>query len=67
MTLVGEQTGELDSILSELAEFYESEVSQMMDNLPAIIEPLLILILGVGVGAIAVAIIMPMYSLTSAI
>lgn len=67
MIMVGEQTGELDSILGELAEFYEGEVDQIMNNLPAIIEPLLILILGGGVGAVAVAVIMPMYSLTTAI
>ncbi len=67
MISVGEQTGQLDTILEELAEFYENEVDQIMDNLPSIIEPLLILALGVGVGAMAVAIIMPMYSLTSAI
>ena len=67
MVAVGEETGELDSILEELAEFYEEEVNQIMETLPTIIEPLLILIMGVGVGAIAVAIIMPMYSLTSAI
>jgi type IV pilus assembly protein PilC len=67
MVLIGEQTGELDNILEELAGFYESEVSNIMDNLPSIIEPLLILILGLGVGAMAVAIIMPMYSLTSVI
>ena len=67
MIVVGEQTGELDNILEELAEFYEGEVDQIMNNLPAIIEPLLILFLGVGVGAMAVAIIMPMYSLTSSV
>lgn len=64
---VGEQTGELDSILTELADFYEGEVDQIMNNLPSIIEPLLILVLGLGVGGMAVAIIMPMYSMTSAI
>jgi type IV pilus assembly protein PilC len=64
---VGEQTGELDNILGELAEFYEGEVDKIMDNLPSIIEPLLILILGCAVGGMAVAIIMPMYSLGSAI
>lgn len=64
---VGEQTGELDNILAELAEFYEGEVDKIMDNLPSIIEPLLILVLGCGVGAMAVAVIMPMYTLTSAV
>ena len=63
---VGEETGELDNILAELADFYEGEVNKVMDNLPSIIEPLLILILGLAVGGMAVAIIMPMYSLGSA-
>lgn len=66
MIAVGEETGELDSILIELAEFYEEEVDQIMDNLPSIIEPLLILVLGVAVGGVAVAIIMPMYTLGDA-
>jgi type IV pilus assembly protein PilC len=65
MVAIGEQTGELDNILQELAEFYEDEVDQIMQNLPSIIEPLLILILGSGVGGMAVAIIMPMYSVTA--
>ena len=67
MISVGEETGELDSILVELADFYEGEINQIMNDLPALIEPLLILVLGVGVGGIAAAIIMPMYSLSSAI
>lgn len=66
MISVGEETGELDNILSELAEFYENEIDQIMSNLPSIIEPVLILLLGCGVGAMAVAIIMPMYSITQA-
>ncbi|MFA6306313.1 MAG: type II secretion system F family protein [Patescibacteria group bacterium] len=67
MIAVGEETGELDYILEELAEFYEGEIDQTMDNLPAIIEPILILTLGIVVGGMAIAVIMPMYSLTSAI
>lgn len=67
MVAVGEETGELDNILLELAEFYEEEVDLIMENLPSIIEPLLILVLGLGVGGVAVAIIMPMYSLSSAV
>jgi type IV pilus assembly protein PilC len=65
MISVGEETGELDNILMELAEFYEEEVDNIMESLPSIIEPLLMLILGLGVGAIAIAIMMPMYSLSS--
>jgi len=65
MVAIGEQTGELDNILEQLAEFYEEEIDQVMENLPSIIEPLLILILGSAVGGMAVAIIAPMYSITS--
>ncbi len=67
MIMVGEQTGELDDILSELAEFYEDEVEKTLETLPSLIEPLLILVLGVGVGLMAAAIILPMYFLTSAV
>lgn len=67
MISVGEQTGEITDILEDLAIFYEEEVDQIMQNLPSIIEPLLILLLGIGVGGVAIAIIMPMYSLTSSV
>lgn len=67
MVAVGEETGELDSILEEMADFYEGEVNQIMTSLPSIIEPILMLALGIGVGAMAIAIIMPMYSLSNAV
>ena len=67
MISVGEESGSLDSILENLAVFYEEEVTDVMNNLSSIIEPVLILLLGLGVGAIAVSVIMPMYSLTQAI
>ncbi|HRY63480.1 MAG TPA: type II secretion system F family protein [Patescibacteria group bacterium] len=64
MLKVGEESGAVDEVLDEVAQFYEEDVSQIMESLPAIIEPLLILVLGLGVGGMAVAVIMPMYSLT---
>ena len=67
MISVGEETGELDYILEELAEFYEGEIDQTMNNLPAVIEPVLILLLGAVVGGMAIAVVMPMYALTTAI
>lgn len=67
MIAIGEQTGQVDDILGELAEFYEEEVDQVMDTLPTIIEPLLILVLGGGVAGVAIAIISPMYSLTGSV
>jgi len=67
MISVGEETGALDDILEESAVFYEEDVSQTMNILPSIIEPLLMVILGIGVAGMAVAVIMPMYSLGQAI
>lgn len=67
MIAIGEETGDLDNILVELAEFYEEEVNQIMTDLPSLIEPILILVLGLGVGGIAISIIMPMYKITSAV
>ena len=64
MISTGEETGQVDNILGELAGFYEDEIDQIMKTLPSIIEPVLMVILGVGVAIMAVAIIMPMYSLT---
>lgn len=67
MVSVGEETGSLDEILEESAIFYEEDVAQTMNDLPSIIEPLLMVILGIGVAGMAVAVIMPMYSLSQQI
>ena len=67
MVQVGEETGAVDEILGQLAQFYEEDVSQTMESLPTIIEPILILVLGGAVGAMAVAVIMPMFSLANAV
>jgi type IV pilus assembly protein PilC len=65
MIMVGEQAGEVEGMLKELAEYYSNEVDETMRNFSTIIEPMLILILGVGVAGIAIAVIMPIYSLTT--
>lgn len=67
MIYIGEQSGKLDQTLNTVAGFYQKEVSNAMDNLVTIIEPVLILVLGVAVGILLVGILMPMYNLTSAI
>lgn len=64
MVMVGERTGEIDHLLTELADFYSKEVDKTMKNFTVIIEPVIILLLGVAVAGVAVAVIMPIYSLT---
>ena len=64
MIMVGEQSGEVESMLKELSDYYSDEVDNTMKNFSTIIEPVLILLLGIGVAGIAVSVIMPIYSLT---
>lgn len=67
MIAVGEESGTLDTISEEVANFYEDSVDQTMANLATIIEPIIMLILGAGVAFLAVSIILPIYSLSEAI
>lgn len=67
MISVGEETGALDTISDEIANFYEADVDTTMGNLAVIIEPVLMLLLGAAVAGMALAIILPMYSLVEQI
>lgn len=67
MIAIGEESGRLDELANEIANFYEEDVDETMNSFSSIIEPVLLLILGLGVGAMAVAILLPMYSLTEQI
>lgn len=67
MTKVGEETGELGRILSTLAKFYNREVSNAVDTLVGLIEPIMIVLLGVGVGILLTAVLMPIYNLAGSI
>lgn len=64
MIYVGERSGQVDALLADIADFYEQQVDQVLDNLSSIIEPVLILILGTMVGGIALSVMLPLYALT---
>jgi len=64
MLAIGEETGETDTILIKVADFYEEEVSTVIDSLASIIEPLMIIVLGAGVGLIAASVMGPIASLS---
>ncbi|MBA7616724.1 Type II secretion system protein F [subsurface metagenome] len=63
MVVVGEKTGNLDSTLATLADFYEEKVSQRIDGLISMIEPALTLVTGVVVGFVAISMITALYSI----
>jgi len=65
MIKIGEETGELPSILDTLAKFYRREVDNEIDTLISLIEPAMIILLGIGVGGLMVSILLPMYDIAS--
>jgi type IV pilus assembly protein PilC len=62
MVEVGEQTGALDGMLKKVSEFYDQEVEVTVNNLTALLEPLLTVVMGIGVGAMVISLYLPMFS-----
>jgi type IV pilus assembly protein PilC len=62
MLAIGEETGEMDAMLSKVADFYEDEVSTAVKTLTSLIEPVMIVLVGGIVGSILLAMYMPMFS-----
>ena len=67
MTAIGEESGSLDSMLFKVAEFYEEEVSNMVDTLSTLLEPLIMVVLGVLVGGMVVSLYLPIFKLAGTV
>jgi type IV pilus assembly protein PilC len=67
MLAVGEETGQMDTILLKLADFYEAEVDNVVSGLTSIIEPILIIVLGGMVGFIVISVFGPLSNLSSSV
>lgn len=65
MIRVGEETGELGNILNTMAKFYQREVTNAVDTLIDLIEPLMVVVLGVGVGILLAAVLIPIYDVAT--
>jgi len=63
MIRIGEESGQIDSVLLHISHFYEQEVNTMTKNLSTLIEPVLMILIGIAVGFLAVAILMPIYNI----
>jgi type IV pilus assembly protein PilC len=64
---VGESTGALDAMLEKIADFYDEEVDQAVDNLTALIEPFMLVFLGVTIGGLVVAMYLPIFKMAGAL
>lgn len=67
MTKIGEETGELGSILDTLAKFYQREVVNAVDTLVDLIEPVMIVMLGLGVAFLLASVLIPIYNISASI
>lgn len=64
---IGEESGSLDAMCAKVADFYEEEVDNMVDQLSSLMEPMIMAVLGVLVGGLVVAMYLPIFKLGQAI
>ncbi|MCK4708854.1 MAG: type II secretion system F family protein, partial [Gammaproteobacteria bacterium] len=63
MVSIGEEAGSLDFMLSKVADFYEAQVDDLVDNLTTLMEPIIMSVLGVLIGGLIVAMYLPIFQL----
>lgn len=66
MIAVGESTGALDAMLGKIADFYDEEVDQAVENMTALIEPFMLVFLGVVIGGLVVSMYLPIFKMAAA-
>jgi len=63
MIAVGESTGALDAMLNKIADFYDEEVDQAVENLTAMIEPFMMVFLGITIGGLVISMYLPIFKM----
>ena len=67
MVAIGEESGALDTMLFKVAEFYEEEVSNAVDSLSSLLEPMIMVIIGALVGCMVIGMYLPIFKLAAAV
>lgn len=67
MVAIGEEAGSLDAMLAKVADFYEEEVDNAVDNLSSLMEPMIMSFLGIVIGGLVIAMYLPIFQMGSAI
>jgi len=65
MTAIGEESGSLDSMLRKVAEFYNEEVDHLVDNVAALINPILMVFVGGIIGGTLIGLYLPVFQMAS--
>ena len=63
MTAIGEEAGSVDTMLAKVADFYEAEVDDAVDNMTALLEPIIMAFLGVVIGGLVIAMYLPIFQM----
>jgi len=63
MVAIGEESGSLDSMLAKVADFFEAEVDDAVDNMTALMEPMIMAFLGIVIGTLVIAMYLPIFKL----
>ena len=67
MIAIGEESGSMDAMLAKVADFYEEEVDNLVDNLSSLMEPMIMVVLGVLIGGLVIAMYLPIFKMGAAI
>jgi type IV pilus assembly protein PilC len=67
MTTTGEESGAIEDMLNKVADFYEREVREAVDNMSKLIEPLLMVVLGGIVGTLVIGMYLPIFKMASVV
>ena len=67
MVQIGEESGQLDSMLSKVADYYDREVDDIVARMSALLEPIIMVILGVLIGGLVIAMYLPIFKMGQAI
>jgi type II secretory pathway component PulF len=65
LTTLGEESGNLDSVLNEITRFYDTEVENLTKNLASLIEPIMLIVMGLAVAFVVASVLGPIYKLVS--
>jgi len=67
MIEIGEQTGELDKMLTKIAENYDNDIDSLVESLTSMLEPVIVIFLGISVGTIVIALFLPLIKLMNSL
>ncbi len=67
MIAVGESTGAIDAMMEKIADFYDEEVDQAVENMTAMIEPFMLVFLGIVIGGLVISMYLPIFQMAGAI